>query len=143
MADHLFEIPQAFGDAAERNMRQTHAAYEQLMDFMTKALSAWTDAMPENPMTVGFKVVQGRVMDFAKDNAESAFTFSAKINNAKTLQEVLTLQTQFAQERMQAFVTHTLQRPAADRIDGMIADRDILLRAPLGDEACGTQKRKR
>ena len=132
MADHLFEMPQAFRDAAEQNMRQTHAAYEQLMDFMTKALSAWTDAMPENPMTVGFKVVQGRVMDFAKDNAESAFTFSAKINNAKTLQEVLTLQTQFAQERMQAFVTHTLQRPAPDRIDGMIADRDILLRGPAG-----------
>jgi hypothetical protein len=32
---------------------------------------------------------------------------------------------------MQAFVK-TLQRPAADRIDGMIADRYVLLRGPAG-----------
>ena len=40
---------------------------------------------------------------------KSAFTFAGKISNAQTVQEVMTLQTQFAQERMQAFVTQTQQ----------------------------------
>ena len=45
----------------------------------------------------------------AKRNAESAFTFAGKICNAQTFQEIVTLQMQFAQDRMQAFVTQTQQ----------------------------------
>jgi hypothetical protein len=84
-----------------------HAAYEQLTDFMTKAMDTWMDAMPSNPMTAGFKDAQGRAMQIAKENAESVFTFAGKISNARTPQDIVTLQTQFAQDRMQAFVTQT------------------------------------
>ena len=109
MADNLLEIPHALRNAAEQSMNEAHAAYEQLMDFMTKAMGAWMDAMPANPMTAGFKDVQGRVMEFAKQNAESAFGFAGKISGAKTLQEVLQLQAEFAQHRMQSFVAWTQQ----------------------------------
>ena len=61
-----------------------HAAYEQLTDFMTKAMGTWMEALPSNLMTAGFKDVQGRAMDIAKENAESAFTFAGKISNART-----------------------------------------------------------
>ena len=50
MTENPFEIPQALRDVAEQNMKQAHAAYEQLTDFVTKALAAWTDAMPASPM---------------------------------------------------------------------------------------------
>jgi hypothetical protein len=86
-----------------------HAAYEQLTDFMTKAMGTWMDALPSNPMTAGFKDAQGRAMQIAKENAESVFTFAGKISNARTPQDIVTLQTQFAQDRMQAFVTQTQQ----------------------------------
>ena len=109
MADNPFEIPQALRDVSEQNLKQAHAAYEQLMDFVTKAMDAWMGAMPSNPVTAGFKDVQDRAMEIAMENAESAFTFAGKISNAKTLQDILTLQTQFAQDRMQAFVTQTQQ----------------------------------
>ncbi len=107
MTDNPFEIPQSMREIAEQNMKQAHAAYDQLTDFMTKTMGSWMGAMPSNSITIGFKDVQDRAMDFAKDNAESAFLFAGKICNAKNSQEVLQIQTKFAQDRMQAFASHT------------------------------------
>ena len=109
MADNPFEIPQTLRDLSEQTLKQSHAAYEQLSDFVTQAMDAWMGAMPANPMIAGFKDVQGRAMEIAMENAESAFTFAGKICNAPTPQDIVTLQTQFAQERVQAFVTQTQQ----------------------------------
>jgi hypothetical protein len=107
MAENPFEIPQAMRDVVEQNVKQAHAAYEQLNDFMTKAMGAWTGAMPANPLASGFKDVQDRIMAFAKENGESAFTFAEKISHAQTFQELSAHQTQFAQERMQVFMAQT------------------------------------
>ncbi len=107
MQDSPLEIPQAMREMAEQNMKQAHAAYEQLTDFVTNAMGAWMNAMPSNPMAAGFKDVQGRAMEFAKENADSAFTFAGRVCNAHTLQEIMSLQTEFAQERMRAFAEHT------------------------------------
>ena len=109
MTENPFEIPQALRDVSERNLKQARAAYEQLMDVMTKAMGAWTGALPSNPMAAVCKDVQDRAMQIAKENAESVFTFAGKISNVRPPQDILTLQTQFAQDRMQAFVTQTQQ----------------------------------
>jgi len=107
MSNNPFEVPQPMREIAEQNMKQAHAAYEQLTDFVTKTMGGWMGAMPSNPMAIGFKDVQDRAMDFAKDNAESAFSFAGKICNAQNPQELMQLQTQFAQDRMQAYTAHT------------------------------------
>jgi hypothetical protein len=107
MVVNQFEIPQTMRNLSEQSLKQAHAAYEQFTDFLTKATSAWMDAMPANPVTDGFKDVQGRVMEFAVENAESAFTFAGQVCNAKTPQDIMALQTQYSQERVQAFVAHT------------------------------------
>ena len=93
-------------EVAEQNMKEAHAAYEQLTDSVTKATDAWMGAMP-SPMAAGFKDMQGCAMRIAKENAESAFTFAGKISKAQNFQEILTLQTQFAQDQMKAFTTQT------------------------------------
>ena len=80
---------------------------ETIQKWERVAMGAEMSAMPSNLMAAAFKDVQGRAMDFAKENAESVFTFAGKVSNAKTPQEVLTLQTQFAQDRMQAFTAQT------------------------------------
>ena len=108
MTENPVEIPQAMREQAEQNMKQAHAAYEQLTNFVTKAMDAWMGAMP-SPMAAGFKDVQGRAMQIAKENAESVFTFAGKISNVRTPQDIVTLETQFAQDRMQALVTQTQQ----------------------------------
>ena len=107
MADNPFEIPQTLRDLADQNMKHAHAAYDQLSEFMSKAMGAWAGALPGNPMAEGFKDIQGRAMDIAKENAESAFSFASKVSNAHNLQEIFALQTQFAQDRMQVFVKQT------------------------------------
>ena len=109
MIENPFEIPQAVRDVSEQSLKQARAAYEQLMDFMTKAMGAWRDALPSNPMATVFKEVQGRAMKIAMANAESVFTFADKISNVRTPQDIVTLEMLFAQERMQAFVTQTQQ----------------------------------
>ena len=107
MTENPFEIPQHLRDMAEENIKQAHAAYEQLTDFVTKAMDAWMDAMPASPMAAAFKDVQDRAAAIAKKNAGSAFALVEKIARAQNFQEILTLQTQFAQEQMKAFATQT------------------------------------
>ena len=107
MADNPLEIPQTLRDVSEQNLKQAHAAYEQLTDFVTKATGAWTGAVPSNPMATVLKDVQDRIAATAKQNAESVFALVEKIAKAQNFQEALTLQTQFAQDRMQAFATQT------------------------------------
>ena len=93
-------------DLAEQNVKQAHAAYEQLTDFVTKAMDAWMGAIP-SPMAAGFKDFQDRAAEIAQKNADSAFALIEKMAKAQNIQEVLTLQTQFAQDQMKAFTTQT------------------------------------
>jgi hypothetical protein len=107
MADTPFEIPQSMRDLAEQNLKQAHAAYEQLTDFVTKAMGAWMGAMPASGMVAGFKDVQDRALAMANQNADSAFDVLDKITKAENFQEIVTLQTRFAQDQMKAFTTQT------------------------------------
>ena len=107
MADNPFEIPQTMRDLAEQNMKQAHAAYDQLTDFVTKAMGAWMGAMPSTPGTAGLKDVQERAVAIAKQNADSAFAVVEKMTKAQNFQEILTLQTRFAQEQMQNYAAQT------------------------------------
>ena len=109
MSDNPLEIPQALRDLSAQNVKQAHAAYEQLMEFMTKAVGSWMETMPANPATAGLQRMQDIAMKISMENAEAAFTFGGKMSSAQTPQEILQLQTQFAQDRMQAFVTQTQQ----------------------------------
>jgi hypothetical protein len=107
MAENPFEIPQQMRDLAEQNIKQAHAAYEQLTDFVTKATDAWMGAMPSSSLVAGFKEFQDRAAEIAKKNADSAFALLEKIAKAQNFQEILTLQTQFTQDQMKAFTTQT------------------------------------
>jgi hypothetical protein len=108
MTENPFESPPNLRDLAEQNMKQAHAAYGQLAHFMIKAMRAWTDALPANPMAAVFKDVQGRAMEIAMENAKSECVFAGKISNAQTFQDISALQAQFVQDRIQAFVTQML-----------------------------------
>ena len=105
MADNPLEIPQTLRDLSEQNLKQAHAAYEQLTAFVTKAMSTWTVALRSNPMAPVFKDVHGEALQIAMENAESVFTLVEKIAKAQNFQEALTLQTQFAQDQMHTYAT--------------------------------------
>jgi hypothetical protein len=72
------------------------------MDAMTQAMSAWVMA-PSEAMTSGFKAVQERAVQFARENAEAGFALANDLSRAKDLQEVLRLQSGFAQKQMESY----------------------------------------
>ena len=132
MTENPFEIPQNLREASAENLRQAHAAYDQLMSFVARVVDAWMEAMPSNPMTAGFKGISGRAMEFAKDNADCAFAFTGKISDAQTLAEILLFQAQFAQDRMQECTAQTQE------LYSLI--EEALQRAEPGDRTIGMGK---
>jgi phasin len=98
-----FEIPQQLRELAERNIEQARTAYGQFMDAMTQAMGLWSTALPSNEVTSGFKAVQDRAVRFAKQNAEACFAMASELANAKDVQDVLAIQSRYAQTQMQTY----------------------------------------
>lgn len=103
MTENPLEIPQQMRDLAQKNVEQARAAYGQFMGAMTQAMDMWSKAMPSNEMTAGFKIVQEQATKFAEQNHEAAFSLASDLANAKDIQEVLELQSRYAQTQMQAY----------------------------------------
>ena len=103
MADKpSFEIPPELRNLAEKNVEQARVAYDQFMDFIGKAMGAWVNSAGGAEMT-GFKAVQDKAIAFAKENSERSFALASELARAKDVQEVLTLQSRYAQMQMQTF----------------------------------------
>jgi phasin len=98
-----FEIPQQFREFAEQNIEQASAAYGQFIDAMTQAMGMWWGALPPNETTSAFKAIQDRAVHFAKQNADAGFALASSLANAKDVQDVLALQSQYAQSQMQRY----------------------------------------
>jgi hypothetical protein len=111
--NQLFDVPQQFRELAEQNVEQASAAYGQFMDAMAQAMGMWWGALPPNEMTSGFKAVQDRAVRFAKQNAEAGFALANSLANAKDIQDVLALQTHYAQSQMH---TYALQAQELGRL---------------------------
>lgn len=121
MTQNPFEIPQQMRDLAEKNVDQARAAYGQFMDAVTQAMNFWTKSLPANDMSAGFRVVQDRATRFAKQNAEAAFALASDLASAKDIQEILTYQSRFAQQQMQAYAQQAqeLGRLVAEAMQNM------------------------
>ena len=110
-----FQIPQELREFAEKNVEQARVAYGQLMEFMTQAVRAWSTA-PSTVMASGFKVVQERAIQFAKENADAGFTLASELAKAKDLQDILRLQSNFAQTQMHCYARQ------AQELAGLMAE---------------------
>ena len=98
-----FEIPQQLRELTEKNVEQARAVYGQFMDAMTQSMGVWLNAMPSNEMTSRFEAVQKKAIRFAKQNAEAGFQLATGLANAKDIQDVLALQSGYAQTQMQNY----------------------------------------
>ena len=110
-----FPIPQHLRELAEKNVEQARVAYGQFLDGMAEAVRAWS-TVPSAVITAGFKVVQERAIQFAKENAEAGFALATELAKAKDLQDVLRLQSNFAQTQMQSYARQ------AQELGGLMAE---------------------
>ena len=97
-----FEIPQQLRELAQKNVEQARAAYGQFMDAMAQAVRACSYASSDT-VTSGFRAVQEEAIQFAKENAEAGFALANELTKAKDLQDVLRLQSSFAQKQMESY----------------------------------------
>jgi len=107
MSQNPFMIPKEMRELTEKNIEQAQAAFGQFSNAMTEAMSMWTKAMPANNMTSGFALVQERAIHYAKQNTEAGMALASEIAKAKDIQEILALQTSFAQKQMQSYAQQT------------------------------------
>ena len=97
----LFDIPTELRDLTEQCIK-AQTAYGQLMHSLTQSLTSWPGAQ-SNTMAAGFKEVQERAMEFAKENAESSFALAKDLASAKDMHEVITIQSRYAQTQLQTY----------------------------------------
>jgi hypothetical protein len=102
-----FEIPKEMRELTEKNIEQAQAAFGQFTDAMSQAMGMWTQALQANTLTSSFALVQERAMHYAKENAEAGMALANDIAKAKDMQEILSLQTNFAQKQMQSYAQQT------------------------------------
>jgi hypothetical protein len=100
-----FEMPQQLRELAEKNVEQARNSYSQFMDAMAKAAGMWSAAIPQTEATAGFKTVQERASRFAKQNTDACFNMATELAAAKDIQEIMSIQSRYAQVQMQAYAT--------------------------------------
>jgi hypothetical protein len=83
--DSHLDMPQQLRELTDRNFVQARSA------------------MPSNEMTSGMKVIHQLAVLFAKQNGEACFAFASELVNARNLQDVVGIQSRYAQTQMQAY----------------------------------------
>ncbi len=103
MTQNPFDFPQQMRELADKNVEQATAAYGQFTEAMTSAMGMWFKAIPSNEATSGFKPLQEKAISFANQNAEAGLAHAKELANAKNMQDILNIQTSFAQAQMQNY----------------------------------------
>ncbi len=92
------EIPAEMRAFAEKSVSEARKAFEGYMDAASKALGSMeksAESVQANTRELGRKA-----MGFAEDNVNASLDFIQKLVSARDVQEVVRLQTEFAQAQM-------------------------------------------
>jgi len=95
------EIWPKLHELAEQNVAQARTTYGQFTDFIAQTLAA-SNVMPI-PLFSGFRTIQERSIEYARENAERFFTLESELARAKDMQEALMLQSAYVQTQMKAY----------------------------------------
>ena len=101
-----FEIHQQLRELAEENVERARKLYLQFLDGVAQAMGAWSTASSD-AVPSGFNEVRERAITFVKENAEAGFALASELAKAKDLQELVTLQSHYAQRQMKLYALQT------------------------------------
>ncbi|HEX4768258.1 MAG TPA: phasin [Lichenihabitans sp.] len=93
-----YEIPTEMRDLAEKSVDQARKAFEGFVNAAQRAAGQADTAA--NSVQSNAKSIGTKAMGFAEQNVRSAFDLAQKLVRAKDLQEVLSLQTDYARSQM-------------------------------------------
>lgn len=107
MPKNQFEIPSELRQFAEENVERSRQLYLQLVDGVSQVMGAW--APSSSAAAREFNDVREKAAEFAKVNADAAFTLAKEFAKARDLQEMLTLQTRYVQSQIRTYAEQTQQ----------------------------------
>lgn len=93
-----YEIPTEMRDFAERSVEQARKAFEGFVGAAQKAAGTMESATDN--LRTGARDVSGKAMSFAEANVKAAFDHAQKLVKAKSLQEVMQLQSDYVRTQM-------------------------------------------
>jgi len=92
------DIPNEMRVVAERSVEQAKSAFTGYMRAAEEAVSTLEDRVKASQ--VGAQDIGNKAMHFAERNVVSAFEFAQKLLQAKDIQELVRIQTEFVQSQM-------------------------------------------
>lgn len=95
-----FEIPAEMRAMAERSVEQAKLAFNNYMQAAQEAVTTFEDRVKASQ--AGAQGISKKAMNFAERNVLTSFEFAQKIVQAKDVQELIRMQTEFVQSQMQA-----------------------------------------
>jgi phasin len=131
-----FEVPAAFREFAEKSVSQARDAYGKLKSASEEATGLVEETFEnarEGALAIGVKAI-----DAAKANSDASFALARDVFGAKSMSEVIELQSSFArkqldaftsqlkelQELTQKFVTDTT-KPVSDRVEKTFKELNV------------------
>lgn len=96
-----FEVPAAVREFAEKSVSQARDAYAKLKsaaDETTGLVEETLETARQGTFAIGVKS-----LDAAKTNSDASFSFARELFGAKTMSEVIELQSSFARQQFDAF----------------------------------------
>ncbi len=94
------EVPPELRKLNEKNIEKAHASFTQFLEFFTEVMRAWPGSS-STPFAPGFKTVQDRAIEFAKENAEGSFKLASDLASAADIRQMLEIQNRYAQRQLQ------------------------------------------
>jgi phasin len=94
-----FQIPPEMRAFAEKSVEQAKQAFEGYLAAAHRTVSA-IEGQAESARK-GAKDIGAKAMDFAQQNITSSFEFAQKLVHAKSVQELMELQTSYIKTQMQ------------------------------------------
>ncbi len=90
-----FEVPSEMRDLAGRSVEQARKAFETFIGAAQKSAALGEGA--ENPVQKSLSEMTKKSVGFAETNVRAAFTLAEQLVQAKTLEEVFKLQSEYIQ----------------------------------------------
>jgi phasin len=100
-----FEVPEVMRSFAEQGMKQTRDAYARAKNAAEEATDILEDSLETSRKSM--RDAQFKALDMAKANTDATFELMRQLMSAGSVSDALQLQTAFARERFEAFVSYS------------------------------------
>ena len=98
-----FEVPSEMRDLASRSVEQARKAFETFVSAAQKASELGDTA--QNPVQKNLADAAKRTVGYAEQNVSAAFAMAERMVQAKTVEEIVKIQSEFMQSQASAIQT--------------------------------------